>query len=389
MSDSRRSFITRAATGGAAIAAAGTATAAEAKPTADLIRVGVMAVGQYSHLNSKGSIWAPSMNPTEPGRWPGRTSILTITHCWDSRPEIAGEFAERYKCEAVAGYDDMVGKVDALVTGGMYECKWWPQLTRPYLEAGIPTFINRPFALSMKAAREMVERSRRHSAPIMSTDAHEDMKETIVARQHVEELRAAGKAILGADSTTGAHEYPAHMVHALFMVLSVFGLDVERVSLQAPGWWSEATPTNARTMDWGILALQYRGLSVEGAEPQTKPFLVTVHAIGGNYGSRATLRVYHTGGWQDFDHYQINARKNLIDQRYHLQAKTVFNLQRMFESGVMPASHDYILGKTRIFLAGFYSLLERDGRMTGVDEVPEDWEAPSPFPDWIDERIFG
>jgi len=26
--------------------------------------------------------------------------------------------------------------------------------------------------------------------------------------------------------------------------------------------------------------------------------------------------------------------------------------------------------------------------MIDVDDLPEDWEAPTPYPDWIDETIF-
>ena len=67
-----------------------------------------------------------------------------ITHMLrDSRPDVAAEFARRYECEAVRNYDDMVSKVDAMIYAGFYETKWWPQLTKPYLEASIPCHINR------------------------------------------------------------------------------------------------------------------------------------------------------------------------------------------------------------------------------------------------------
>jgi len=54
----------------------------------------------------------------------------------------------------------------------------------------------------------------------------------------------------------------------------------------------------------------------------------------------------------------------------------------------MQWSYDYILRKTKIFLTGFKSHVDHNGAMVKVDDLPDDWEAPHPWPDWIDERIF-
>jgi len=385
---SRRSFFGTAAAGGAAMAATAVQSAPRKNPTTDLMKIGVIAVGEYSHMNSEGSIWAPVINPVEPHRWPMRTTRMQITHCWDMKPERSAEFAQRYGCEAVKNYDDMVGKIDGLITAGMYECKWWPKLVKPYLEAGIPTFINRPFALSMKDAKEMVDTAKKHNTPIMCSDAHEDLKEALVAKAKVASLLKENRPILGANASTGSHEYPAHLLHALYEVLTVFGHDVDQVSFQAPSWWQNKTPTNPNgRMDWGILTLQYNGISIDGVGAQTKPFLVTAQAVDGNYSSRGTLRMYYQGGWKDFDHSIIEG--DLINDRYHLQSKTVFSIQKMFETKKMPQSYEGILEKTKIFLAGFKSHIDHNGLMIKVDDVPDSWEAPSPFPDWIDESIFG
>lgn len=348
------------------------------------MKIGIMAVGEYSHQY----IWSPAINPVIPERWPGRTSRMLITHCWDSRPEKAREYARQFQCESVEHYYDMVDKVDAIITAGYYECRWWPQLTKPYLEAGMPVFINRPFAMSIKAAREMVERSKKYNAPILTTDAHEDLVTGIAAKQHVENLLKEGKKILGANASTDAREYAAHTVHGLYMLLPIFGTDVGKVSLQAPGWFNTSIPSSPQPMDWGIMSLQYNGITIEGYGSQDKPFIATVQPIQGNCGSRGTLRFYFDGGWKDYDYPRINAQRDLINQRYHLQSKTVFNMQQFFESRTMPWSYDYILEKTRIYLAGFYSHMEKGGRMVSLDELPEDWVAPSPYPDWIDESIF-
>jgi len=63
-------------------------------------------------------------------------------------------------------------------------------------------------------------------------------------------------------------------------------------------------------------------------------------------------------------------------------------MQRMFETRKMQWSYDYILQKTKIFLAAFKSHVDHGGAMYRVDDLPEDWRPPSPRPNWIDEAIF-
>ena len=77
-----------------------------------------------------------------------------------------------------------------------------------------------------------------------------------------------------------------------------------------------------------------------------------------------------------------------MNRLYHLFFPTVFAMQRMFETRQMQWSYDYILDKTRIFLAAFKSHVDHGGAMIRVSDLPEDWEAPAPRPNWIDEAIF-
>jgi len=115
----RRNFITQAATaGGTTLAATGVAHAAkQALPETGLLRIGVVALGDNSHMNYE--IWAPMINQKVPKKWPvGRTTRMLITHCWDRDPEIAADFAKKYECEAVDRYDGMVGKVDGMIFAG-------------------------------------------------------------------------------------------------------------------------------------------------------------------------------------------------------------------------------------------------------------------------------
>jgi predicted dehydrogenase len=382
----RRSFIEAVALAGSAALAAGTATAQTAPklPTTELLRIGVVALGDNSHMNY--DIWAPMFNSPGVKSWPvGRTTRMLITHCWDSKPELAEAFAKKFKCEAVKKYDDMVGKVDGMVFAGFNECKWWPKLTRPYLEAGIPCYINRPFAYSMKDAKYMVDLSKKYNAPILCTDEREYIQQAIVGRAKVEELLSQKRAIIGAHSTNASGEWSQHGVHGLYFLLAVFGMDVELAGYQADGWWREATPT-ATVQHYGQLTLQYRGVKIEGAGESKTPFLVS--QIQQWPRADITLRLYHDLGWWDIAHEHTEG-DNWFPRYFYLFYPTVIAMQRMFETRTMQWSHEYILQKTKIFLTAFKSHLEHKGALIPVDSLPDEWEAPSPYANWIDERIFG
>ncbi len=382
----RRSFFGAAALAGGAALAAGTAHAQTKPklPETDLIRVGAIALGDNSHLNY--DIWAPMINPGAPKAWPvGRTTRMLITHCWDRDPALADAFAKKFGATAVKRYSDMVGKVDGMIFGGFNEVKWWPKLARPYLEAGIPCFLNRPFAYSMKDAKEICDLSKKYNAPILCTDEREYIQQAIVARAKMEELLSQKRTILGAHSTNASGEWSQHGVHGLYFLLAVFGMDVETAGYQADGWWKEKTPT-ATVQHWGQLTLQYRGVKIEGKGESRQPFVVSQLQTWPR--ADICLRLYHDLGWWDIAH-EHTAGDGGFPRHFYLFFPTVLAMQRMFETRQMQWSHDYILQKTKIFLTAFKSHLEHKGALIRVDDLPDDWEAPSPYADWIDEKIFG
>ena len=75
----------------------------------------------------------------------------------DKNKTKAQEFADKWGCEVVDNYDDMVGKVDAVANGDLYNIPWQHQLLRPYIEAGIPCYLQRPWSNTLKNLDEIYE----------------------------------------------------------------------------------------------------------------------------------------------------------------------------------------------------------------------------------------
>lgn len=154
--------------------------------TAPLLKIGVLACNRYVHTRD---IWGPLMQPEalkRPDPTKTRMTGMVITHVWDVDPEGVGAFSRTYHgVEVVDDYGDMVGKVDGVILDDFDSCLHYKHLARPYLEAGTPVFINRPFALSLEDAREIIDLARAHDAPIMSGSSYEFAPEVASIKERI------------------------------------------------------------------------------------------------------------------------------------------------------------------------------------------------------------
>ena len=72
---------------------------------------------------------------------------------------------------------------------------------------------------------------------------------------------------------------------------------------------------------------------------------------------------------------------------YFYFAPQLVDMQRTFE-GHSYQPFDVIRKKTELFLAGYYSHLEKGGALIPVNSVPVDWSPRHFKPGWIDESMF-
>ena len=177
-------------------------------PNSEPFRVGFLNVDSYSHM----PLWAPHINP-RPGEKDTPFTGMRITHCWDIEYEKAKAVAEPYGCEVVKNFDDMLGKVDGVISGGYYNHPWNHILHEPYLEAGLPNLINRPFANSLAKARQMIELAQKNGATLLAPSSHEHNDAISRAKAW-----ASDKQIVCYTATNSFDDYPTHGIHGLYMV---------------------------------------------------------------------------------------------------------------------------------------------------------------------------
>ena len=210
---SRRRFLRDTPAAGTLLATgaiAATAASREASATQDdsnprkPIRVGVLNISVYSHLAAHwGRLISGSMSYTN----------MQITHCWDVNAESSAGFARGHRCTAVKNPSDMVGHVDAVIDGGYYNHAFNHVLMAPFLKAGLPCLVNRPFANSVAKTKAIVELARKHKAPLLVPSAFGHNQVVVEARHFVESSR-----VTGYHTTTGAEDYPTHGTHGLYFL---------------------------------------------------------------------------------------------------------------------------------------------------------------------------
>ena len=175
----------------------------------DLVRVGVI-TGNGGHTLG---IWGEKMNPT--GDFI-RTTGMILTHVWSVRPQFAAQVAGKFR-ETVAVEDprDMIGQVDGVIVDDITAISLYPVLSRPFLEAGIPTFVNRPFATSLAKGREMIACAEKHGAALYTMSSWE-------ASESIGDLRlklANMGAIKGYVAHNSASDYYSHGLHGVWYIL--------------------------------------------------------------------------------------------------------------------------------------------------------------------------
>jgi predicted dehydrogenase len=345
----RRGFLTKATF---ALTAAQVAAAQSRAGRDGPFRIGCLNVHNYSHLLG---LWAPLMNPRKEKQESSMTG-MRITHCWEIDPSKSAEFAGMYGCEAVRNFDDMVGKVDGIISGGYFEHPWNHLLHQPYLEAGLPNLINRPFSNSLVKARKMIDTARKHGATILCPSAYEYSEASAQAGAWV-----GGKKIVCYNATNSFDEYPTHGIHGMYMIHRAIveaGNPIVSVSYRARNWYSPP----------GVMTFEHSGKNGNS-------FLGALHQIVGSWG---TLQI-HTPEEINGKRFEIVGGTGFPFNVTEAWAPTIWAYQRMAIYQDMPQSFDSILEKTRVFLAGWTSVLN-GGKVVRPEEVPEDWEAPVELP---------
>ena len=344
--ESRRAFLERA---GLTLAAA-PLLAAPADP------IQPMKLGVFGLDYTFWGIWADLLSPQ--GRYLGTSALrMRTTHVWDKNTRKAEDFAKRWGCEVVPRYDAMVGKVDAVVNGDLNNVPWQHLLLRPYLEAGMPCFLQRHWSDTLRHLDEMLDLAAKHSAPILATVPFEHYAEAdaLAAR-----LKNAGE-IQSVFGTAQVADEP-HF-HLPYMVLKIVGHDVEWVAMNT----DDVRKSGYLSIDYGYPRAEKR-----------RPFVASMHS-----GKPDTFSLTVVG-----DQSTVSASMPSAASFYTRFFGQLVDMQKAFEKRASYQPSDVIRKKYLCLQAAYYSRLERNSAPVKVGSVPADWPLPAWQPGWYEGSEF-
>lgn len=237
--ETRRSFIKTLGTGTTLTALAFTATGTTSalflkEPSTDEkpIRIGIIGA-ENSHTIGYGKLFNIEK----------KFQGVEVKYVWGETEEFARNAMEKGQIpNMVKDPLEMLGKIDALIVDHRH-AKFHLKAAEPFVKAGIPTFIDKPFCYRVSEGKEFLEMARRAGTPISSysSEAHKDgtfdVKKQVETLGSISHVTISGPADLESPYG-GVFFYGIHMVQPL---MYMFGDDVRRVRVTRSGKNTTAT----------------------------------------------------------------------------------------------------------------------------------------------------
>src|SRR2546423_2327590 len=112
---------------------------------------------------------------------------------------------EKYGIPMVDRPEQLIGKIDAVMIESNQGSRHLER-ARPFLEAGVPTFIDKPFAGNVREADKLIALARKHNTPVMSCSALRYAPEV----QQALAMREKYGPILSVDACSSAALHPGN-----------------------------------------------------------------------------------------------------------------------------------------------------------------------------------
>jgi len=369
---SRRTFIASAAAGIAAGSLAQASHAAEKKkaPAApaepridprvpfkrtsryrsELVTVGMVGSRYGGHTSG---IWGQNWNPDDTHI---RTTGMNCRYVWCLREEDKQFYRDKYGFEPVKNPEDMIGKIDGVFVDDFNATPVNHLMAKPFLEAGVPTFVNRPCSTSIEKARFLVDTAAKYKTPLMCSSTWEYTESCGDVRATL----AMVPEIKGYFAYNSMSDFYTHGVHGIYYIYSCLKDEIKKGR-------GRAVAASYMTPDWkncnGCVTFEH--------ETPKGPYYGTLHEPCG--AGHAYIHVVCNYPWVA----QGNIPRNPGNFIFNTWNALQLVIQQMIETKKSPEEGVDILEKTTMFLMAFRSHLERKGAPVRREEL-EGWELMPP-----------
>ncbi|MFA6472033.1 MAG: Gfo/Idh/MocA family oxidoreductase [Candidatus Latescibacterota bacterium] len=373
----RRNFIKTVAITGAAGLSAATAqsqapkTGAKRQLKRDFLRIGMIGLGPYSHAMA----YTETLNdPTVPPR-----TNMKVVAVWGKEDKYLSSFkgSEEFKkkrSEELSGYmsretftkklgvknvvkqpADMLNLVDAVFITDPEDSL---NLARPFLQKGLPVFINRPMAYTIKDAREIVKLAKASGSVLVTGSCIPWMNEFQVARSRIDPNKVQHYYVDGSTANMGSY-----LPHILELAKMVVGGKVIRCSTHGVTWPADEDPLSIPPV---MVHLEH-----EKTSKDRNP-VIGVASTWFGQPNRNWIKVHldddvveQSVFWEG----SIGASQS-VHVNEHLWTPILQVIDRAFQTGVWPQDADTILNKVETMLMAHKSGIE-GGRPVGISEIED------------------
>lgn len=299
----RRSFIKTAGAGALSALTFSTIGAtprliAENSAGEKTIRIGIIGA-ENSHTIGFGKIF--NIDKAFPG--------VEVKYVWGETEELAKTAMSQGQIPTMVKDPlEMLGNIDALIVDHRH-AQYHLKAAEPFVKAGIPTFIDKPFCYRVAEGKEFLEMARRVGTPVTSyssiahSDGTFDMKKQVETMGAISHVIVSGPADLESPYG-GIFFYGIHMVQPL---MYIFGDDIRRVRISKIGKNATATLIFGNDM---LTTLVFKNLSY---------------------------------GWRTF----IETKEGTVELKSRIEdsvpGKNYTDMVEMFRTGKEPLAHESIL----------------------------------------------
>jgi predicted dehydrogenase len=226
---SRRDFIKTAGKGIAltSVATSGfMVTSVFAEPVKKKLVIGIIGA-ESSHTSGVGKLF--NIDKKFPG--------AEVKYVWGETDEFAKAAMKKGNIpEQVKEPKEMMGKIDALIVDHRHP-KYHLEAACPFVEAGIPTFIDKPFCYRASEGKDFLQMAKEKGTPVTSYSsiAHSlatfDIIEQLKSMDKISQVIRTGPADL--DSKYGGIFF--YGIHIVQPFMYMFGEDIEEVRVSRNG----------------------------------------------------------------------------------------------------------------------------------------------------------
>ncbi len=196
-----------------------------------------MAIGIIGAENSHTAAFGKLFNVDK--AFPG----MSVKYVWGETEDFARAAMEKGSIpNMVKDPNEMLGKIDALIVDHRHG-KFHLEPAIPFIKAGIPTFIDKPFCYRISEGKEFLALAKKMGTPVTSYSSIAHSHETFDIKKQLEGMGEIGQVVrygsVDLDSEYGGiFFYGPHIVQPL---LYMFGDNVEKVQVHQNGKNSSAS----------------------------------------------------------------------------------------------------------------------------------------------------